>query len=270
MKSSMRVHMAPVGFEADRVVIPAKEWNADKIWLLVQSDDNKIGDYLSVIREALEDDGVEVQEVTHDRKDLFDIVRVTRRIIKQEQYNSVFVNLSSGSKMQAIGCMMACMMSNRKVDIQPYYAEPEAYSYQERPPSRGVKNVIEMPRYNLQIPSDMLVNALQVVQRHERIRKKDLLDKLVDAGVMTIVSDPERAPKSEMLTVNAIEENRLVTGLARMEKSVIQPLLEWGFVEIYKVGRHRLVSLTENGKSAAKFFSDEVAHPEAEKAVTAD
>ena len=258
MNETMSIHVAPVGFEVDRVIIPAKKWNADRVWLLVQPNDDKVANYLSILHKRLEGDGMDVQEVVHDRKDIFDIVRVTRRIIRQERHNSVFVNLSSGSKIQAIGCMMACMMSYGKNDVRPYYAEPETYNHQGGPPSTGVKKVIEMPRYNLQIPSDMLVSALQVVQQHERIRKRDLLDRLVDAGVMSIISDLERAtPQLGTLTVNALEENRLAAGLARMEKNIIHPLLEWGFVETYKVGRHRLVSLTENGKSAVKFFSGE-------------
>lgn len=257
--ATMRVHVAPVGFEVDRVIIPAKKWNADRVWLLVQPGDDKADRYLSILRKRLGDGGMDVQEAAHDRKDIFDIVRVTRKIIKQEQYNAVFVNLSSGSKIQAIGCMMACMMSDGKSDVQSYYAEPETYNDQGGPPSTGVKKVIEMPRYNLQIPSNMLVSALRVVQQHKRIRKRDLLDRLVDAGVMTIVSDLEKSPlPAGMLTVNALEENRLAAGLARMEKNIIHPLAEWGFIETYKVGRHRLVSLTENGKSAAKFFSGEL------------
>lgn len=255
---STRVHVAPVGFEVDRVIIPAKNWDADRVWLLVQPDDDKADRYLSTLRKKLEEDGIDVQEAVHDRKDIFDIVRVTKEIISQEQHNAVFVNLSSGSKIQAIGCMMACMMSNGKGDVRPYHAEPETYTEQDEPPSAGVKRVIEVPRYNLQIPSNMLVSALRVVQQHQRIRKRDLLDRLVDAGVMTIVSDLEKSPPpAGMLTVNALEENRLAAGLARMEKNIIHPLAEWGFIETYKVGRHRLVSLTENGKSAAKFFSGE-------------
>ena len=30
----LRVHIAPVGFEIDRIVIPAKKMRADKVWLI--------------------------------------------------------------------------------------------------------------------------------------------------------------------------------------------------------------------------------------------
>lgn len=54
--------------------------------------------------------------------------------------------------------------------------------------------------------------------------------------------------------VNSLEENRLVAGLARMDKSIIRPLTEWGFVEVSKMGRSRWVALTEEGENAAKFM----------------
>ena len=31
----LRVHIAPVGFEVDRIVIPAVRMRADKVWLIV-------------------------------------------------------------------------------------------------------------------------------------------------------------------------------------------------------------------------------------------
>ena len=39
MKFKKRIHIAPVGFEVDRIVKPAVEYKADKVYLLVH--DNK-------------------------------------------------------------------------------------------------------------------------------------------------------------------------------------------------------------------------------------
>ena len=33
--ATFRVHIAPLGFEIDRIVLPLKETKADKLWLLV-------------------------------------------------------------------------------------------------------------------------------------------------------------------------------------------------------------------------------------------
>ena len=42
MKYKKRIHIAPVGFEVDRIVIPAIDNKADKVYLLVH--DNKTED----------------------------------------------------------------------------------------------------------------------------------------------------------------------------------------------------------------------------------
>ena len=34
----LRIHIAPVGFEVDRIVIPAKKMRADKVWLIGHSN----------------------------------------------------------------------------------------------------------------------------------------------------------------------------------------------------------------------------------------
>jgi len=36
--TNLRVHIAPVGFEIDRIVIPAKNMKADKVWLLIHDN----------------------------------------------------------------------------------------------------------------------------------------------------------------------------------------------------------------------------------------
>ena len=252
--TAMRVHVAPVGFEVDRVVIPVEQRRADRVWLLVQSGEDKAGDYLRMIRERLEGAGVAVQEKAHDRTDLFDIIRATREVIQRERENAVFVNLSSGSKIQAIGCMMACMMFNQEGNVRSYYVEPERYHQQNKQISTGVRRVMGMPRYDLQVPSEMLVRAMQIIGSRGSIRKKDLLDSLLGAGIMTIADDRGRTADPDTLVVNALEENRLVAGLARMEQNIIRPLSEWGFVAISKMGRNRWVSLTEEGKNAARFL----------------
>ena len=36
--TKLRIHIAPVGFEVDRIVLSAIEMKADKIWLLVHNN----------------------------------------------------------------------------------------------------------------------------------------------------------------------------------------------------------------------------------------
>jgi len=53
--ANLRVHIAPVGFEVDRIVIPAKKMKADKVWLLIHDNasEDKAGPFLEKIKKQL-------------------------------------------------------------------------------------------------------------------------------------------------------------------------------------------------------------------------
>ena len=54
--ATFRVHIAPLGFEIDRIVIPLKQTKADKLWLVThdnRSEDKSIP-YLEKIKKVIE------------------------------------------------------------------------------------------------------------------------------------------------------------------------------------------------------------------------
>ena len=76
----LRVHIAPVGFEIDRIVIPARKMRADKVWLIAHSNlsQDKARPFLEKIRKTLEKRDIEVKEINADRYRLFDIVKIVK------------------------------------------------------------------------------------------------------------------------------------------------------------------------------------------------
>ncbi len=38
---NLRIHIAPVGFEIDRIAIPAKQMKADRVWLIMHEEPSK-------------------------------------------------------------------------------------------------------------------------------------------------------------------------------------------------------------------------------------
>ena len=56
MKYKKRIHIAPVGFEVDRIVEPAVEYKADKVYLLVHdnNEEDKASPYVKRVIEELE------------------------------------------------------------------------------------------------------------------------------------------------------------------------------------------------------------------------
>ena len=243
--ATFRVHIAPLGFEIDRIIIPLKQTKADKLWLLAH--DNRSSDlsapYLEKIKKECKKLGVDVKVAYSDRLNLFQTIKSIKDVINQEKNNYIYVNVASGSKIQAIACMMACMVLKECKNLQPFYAEPESYAaFEGKQQSFGIKDTIPLPTYEIQIPKPKLLQALKIVQqaKNQKITKKEMA---------------ELAEKQEIITINSEEKNHSQARFASLDKNIIQPLVdEWNFVEVEKIGRNRWIKITQEGKNAAEFL----------------
>ena len=241
--SKLRVHIAPVGFEIDRIVLPAIKMKADKVWLVREANPSKekARRYIEKITAEFKKQKIKVEFAESDRNDIFQILKSVRDVFLREAQNDLYVNVSSGSKIQAIACMIACMIF-KESNATPYYAEPEDYpATQGKQQSTGLKKLTELPKYEIQKPKQELVNALKIIKDHGgKITKKE----------MAIL-----AQKDELITINAKEENQDQARFASLEANIIQPLSEsWKFVEIQKIGRNRWIKITPEGNNAAEFL----------------
>jgi hypothetical protein len=243
--SKLRIHIAPVGYEIDRVVLPAKQEKADRVWLLLHENKNedKSGPFTTKITNQLEKLGIEVKQEEHNRRDLFNIIRSIKNIIEKEKENEIFVNLASGSKIQAIGTMMACMMFNNNKNIHPFYVEAKTYRGVDvkQSISTGIKDIQDVPPYSIKIPEEKLIQALEIIKENNgKITKKEMA---------------EISEEKNIITVNAQEENHSMARFASLDKNIIQPLEEqWKFIHIEKIGRNRWITLTQEGKNAIEFL----------------
>ena len=243
--AKLRIQIAPVGYEIDRVVLPAKQEKADKVWLLIHENksDDKAAPFISKITNQLEKLGIEVVQEYHNRRDLFQIIRAVKNIIQKENGNEIYVNLASGSKIQAIGTMMACMMFNDDSNIHPFYVEAKNYPGfdSKKPLSTGIKDIQDVPPYSIKIPDLKLVDALRIIQDN--------------GGKITKKIMAELAEKQNLISVNPKdEEHRSMVRFTSLDKNIIQPLEEWGFIKVEKVGRNRWISITEEGSNASEFL----------------
>jgi hypothetical protein len=241
---NLRVHVAPVGFEIDRIALAAKQMKADRVWLLMHTEPSKdrAQGFMEKIKAQLKKEKIEVQIAHSNRFDLFKLLRALKEIVQKEEGNDIFVNCSSGSKIQAIACMMACMMFQGKTRLTPYYAEPESYaSVKGEQLSMGLKTVVKLPAYEIHTPKPALVQALKIIKEHGgKITKKEMA-KLAD--------------EKKLIIVNAKEENFQQARFASLDKNIIQPLQdEWKFVEVERIGRTRWITMTQEGDGAVEFL----------------
>ena len=241
--AKLRIHIAPVGFEIDRIVLPAVRMKADKIWLIRDGNpgQDKARPYIGKIVNEFKKQKIKVEFSESDRGDVFQILKAVKEIFEKETNNDIYVNVSSGSKIQAIACMMAFMIF-RESNTTPYYAEPESYpATQGKQQSTGLKDLIELPKYEIHKPKHELVEALKIVKNHNgKITKKEMA---------------EISEENKLIMVNAREENFEQARFASLDKNIIQPLEEqWGFIEVEKIGRNRWIKMTPEGNHAAEFL----------------
>jgi hypothetical protein len=239
---NLRVHIAPVGYEIDRIVMPAKKLRADKVILLVHENpsEDKATKFYEKISTQLEKLNIECIIEYHDRTALFAIIKTVKNLILQEKGNIVSVNLASGSKVQAIGCMMASMMFNDDENVNPFYVEAKEYlGFSGKAMSKGIKNIEYIPTYEIQKPDEKHIQALKiVVDNGGRISKKDMA---------------KIAVEKKLIIINA--ENESQATFASLDKNIISVLENrWGFVKVNKVGRTRWIEITEEGKHASEFL----------------
>jgi len=240
----LRIHIAPLGFEIDRIVIPAVKMKADKVYLFRHDNysEDMTGPYREKIIKKLEKKGIETKVVDVNRYRLFAIIKAVKEIIQAERDNDIYLNVASGSKIHAIGFMMACMIFDDRTNIHPYYALPKEYPQYKGKEQQtfGVEAIHKLPTYQLRTPSPKLLDALQIVERAGKITKKQFAEKATDMN---------------LISVGARDENYDQARFASLDKNIIQPLVnEWGFIEVEKIGRNRWIRLTEEGEHASEFL----------------
>ncbi len=234
---NLRVHIAPVGFELDRIIIPAVKMKADKVWLVVHDNvtEDKSNKYRQRIEKALEKKGIKTEIAHANRLRLFPIIKAVTGIIFKERKNEIYVNVATGSKIHAIGCMMACMLFDDRDKIHPFYAQAEKYPEYEGKTQQtyGIAEIHPLPTYRIGTPKRELLEAMKIIKdAGGRIQKKKMA---------------EEAEKRKIITINAREQNFTQARFASLDKNIVQPMVDtWGFVEVEKIGRNRWLKITED------------------------
>ena len=240
--TNLRIHIAPVGYEIDRVVLPAKEMKADKVFLLVHENpsEDKATKFYDNIVKKLQKLNIETEKVYHNRLNLFQIIKSVKQLIESQSDDSIYVNLASGSKIQSVGCMMACQMFNDKENVSPYYVEAKEYTgFSGEAISKGIKEIQGVPTFEIQKPDSKLIQALKIIKENDGNLSKKEMARL--------------AVENNLISVHA--ENESQATFASLDQNIISPLeKKWGFIEVEKIGRTRWIKITNEGVNASEFL----------------
>jgi len=174
-----KVHIIPVGFEVDRILLPLEEINADKVYLLGdKSDKKKDGHHFMKISESAIKEKVTKNVETQDM-DFSDLPTMLSQLCKiisdeKEEENIVFINVSSGNTLSSIACTIAGMIYGAKL----YYANTKSTDqYQVKITNQlkqkgmtvGPYNLEEIPHYTIYPPSERTHSSARYIrQRNTR------------------------------------------------------------------------------------------------------
>jgi hypothetical protein len=240
MRTPLRVHICPVGFEVQRVADPLGRMRADKAYLVSYRADDPAHQCVSRIKEILlkENSGIQVIEEYVNIWNLVECITKFKEIIRKERGNAVFINVSTGTKVTAIAGTIVSMLEGST----PYYAKVDHAQQRQIIPTREkVEEPFEVPVYGLHPPRPEALRVLEFVEKSGgSVRKKDLIKKLREIEIIRPVTKTDLSPAAAHSQLRAL--------LDPLER-------EWHFVKVESRGRSSKVSLTEQGTIGLRIFS---------------
>ncbi|MFC4549606.1 MULTISPECIES: DUF6293 family protein [Halorussus] len=241
MNTIDEVHVAPLGYEYDRILGPARKYGVDIIYLLEHEGPSAATDYHDDLREELRDLGVEVRSRDVDLMDIYDVLGVVTTLTAEHEDDIVRVNVSSGTKLSAVGAAIACMCT----DATAYYVHPEGYPYADRRErqSYGYADDEVLPSYPIEAPTTDQVAVMAYLAEANTdaytVKKKDIIDHAEEVGLSFVADNDPANDKAKFALLNA---------------NVVEPLLEDQYISVEDVGRRKQVTLTDTGEDALHAF----------------
>ena len=238
-----RIHIAPLGYEKDRIVRPVIEAAADEA-LLLEPDPDAAGvdrpSYHERVRERIREAGIGIETVECDIFNLYSSLGTIAELSNRFRDHNVYVNLASGSKVTAIGGMIACMVTG----AIPYYVRAEEYAGgEERPVASGAKPPETLPKYHIEEPEAQHVAVLDHVADGQSVTKQDL----IEFGLR------EELPFIARYDTDGVQ-NPMRGYYRRLNTRIVDPLRERGFIEVEEHSKYQYVSVTESGENHRQAF----------------
>jgi Family of unknown function (DUF6293) len=245
-----RVHIAPIGFEVERVTEPILRERADRVYLLTRQESDAARPFVEEVVRRLERSPrpIDVRLRRTTIWDVFGALAELRAIFAEEhrldrrapEVIPIRVNVSTGTKITAIAGTLACMLWKG----EPYYAQVSKAWYsgltpRVRPVNDIVSRVDPVAVYELRSPSPDLVQVLEALRRRGgELRKRELIREL---GL-----DRPTESTGRLLSPQA-QHSRLRSRLEPLEG-------RWGFVSTDFRGARGRVRLTDQGRLALALF----------------
>jgi hypothetical protein len=240
----MRVEIAPVGYYVDRVVEPVREHHADRLYIIRAREDRE--DQAARFREEVIRElknwksTLDIRIVRTDLWTMEAAVETFSAIVSREvrEGNSVWVNLSTGSKLEAVAGAIACMAHGGT----PYYVRMKSYERPnlQKPLAEGVKSIDVVPTFALAAPSVGGLAVLELLAQNELgLSKKGVISGLTELGLIPSASSSQS----------------IQARYARLQWILDRLLDSPALIVIEGSRRAGRVKITERGRLALRIFS---------------
>lgn len=234
-----RVHIIPLGYERDRVVVPPVRMGADTVVLVKHSRDDpeNYPEYYDDIFEAFDESAVQVAEVNADIFDLYDALGTIAGLIQKYDHDDVYVNLATGGKVTAIAGMIACMVTEAAT---PYYVSADTYGdHRQEPVARNVTNISNLPTYPIDAPTPEQVQMLAYIAEEGPVSKKRLIG---------------YAESQDLPFIAGYQGGDIKGKYRKLDSVILNPLVEDGSVSLDQQGRRKVAHITSNGENTLRGF----------------
>lgn len=238
-----RIHIIPLGYEEDRIIEPLISYDADEALLLEpdpNADEFDQPEYHDRVRERIESEGIESETIECNIFNLYSSLGTIAELANEFRAHNVYVNLASGSKVTAIGGMIACMATG----AIPYYVRAENYAGgNENPVATGVRTTETLPKYHIEEPEPQHIAILAYIDAEEPVTKHDLIT----------YGKHEELPFIARYDTDGVQ-NPDRGYYRRLNTQIIKPLQSRGFIDVEKHSKYQYVSTTESGSNQLQAF----------------
>ncbi len=246
----LRIHIVPVGFEEDRIVLPAIKMRAEKVILIAnESSHDKASIFYSAVEERLKLANIKTEMVRIPFFSLKDNMKLFSDLINKNKDQQLSINISSGSKIQALAGFISVMAAKSQgIAVSTYYVEPDKYTEDapKTPISTGCKIVHDLPIFPLYTPSKEIQHSVLLLKK-KQYYKLELALELAKVGIFNkdLIDIETGKPRDDKARINL---QNLV------ENKVIQPMVQERYATTEKIGKKVKITLTEFGKDASNLF----------------
>ncbi len=246
-----KVHIVPMGFEIDRIEIPLRNVGTDRVYLLIDENEEKGLLYLKELSRRIKKliPEKELKVLNCPMWDFRQSMSLLCELVRKEKLagNFVYINLSSGSKLSAIAGTLASLMYG----AIPYYAQAEKYNIEPdteggeiRGMTSGVRKILKIPLYTIEPPADEFVNALAILSKNGgRITQKEYIFRLEEKGLI-----------SDATAKTSRQKEVTKKGYAKAKRQYFEKLEDKGWIVKKGKGRSSYIEITEEGKNTFETF----------------